>query len=423
MNIIVENGAGDNDNIGDLSMQEGVIRLLSRVFPKQKFTFIYSGNLICNISDIDNVNFDDPFTLKFIYYLDKIKKRNSLVFFGKICIYSIYLLRIIFGFNLLKTKIIYKSKVLSLKEYSDRYDALLLCGGGYLNDIFKHELISKIYLMKVFYKQKKSFLLTGQQLGPFNNLLLKMLLKKILRKAEFIGLRENLGSKRIVENDNELIKITKLTGDDSFGIIPEKNIYNLNKLIPFKCQEFIAINYRYSGYAIANHDSFIKFGQILCDLQKILKFPYLLVPITLNPGDSDLLTGELLQKQFPLLKYKILNDSNMFNSQNIKLILKNAFAGIGVSYHFCTFALSVGTLAVCVYDGKYYEQKAKGISSFWEDERLAVSINKDSVHRISNQLQNTLFDKKLRNNIKALAEKKIGYWEETIVEAFNDFIK
>jgi hypothetical protein len=51
-----------------------------------------------------------------------------------------------------------------------------------------------------------------------------------------------------------------------------------------------------------------------------------------------------------------------------------AFGAIGVSHHFCTFALSEAVPAICIHEGAYYEQKGRGIAAFWGDERLSSPL-------------------------------------------------
>jgi hypothetical protein len=47
---------------------------------------------------------------------------------------------------------------------------------------------------------------------------------------------------------------------------------------------------------------------------------------------------------------------------------------IGVSYRFCTFALLEAVPAICIHEGAYCKQKARGIATFWGDERLSLSL-------------------------------------------------
>lgn len=60
----------------------------------------------------------------------------------------------------------------------------------------------------------------------------------------------------------------------------------------------------------------------------------------------------------------------------VKGVLGRAWGAVGTSYHFCTFAASMGVPVACLYDGSYYSKLV----------RLPPSgLTKDSFSRFANR--------------------------------------
>ena len=94
----------------------------------------------------------------------------------------------------------------------------------------------------------------------------------------------------------------------------------------------------------------------------------------------------------------------------LKGVLGSAHAAIGMSYHFCTFALSQGVPAISLYTGDYYRQKAIGLSSFWGDERLALAIEELAAHGLD-RVQAVFTDESLRARLDVRARDAAQEWQ------------
>ena len=105
-----------------------------------------------------------------------------------------------------------------------------------------------------------------------------------------------------------------------------------------------------------------------------------------------------------------------------KGILGKAYGAIGTSYHFCTFALSEGVPALCIYDGDYYSQKAKGLSLFWENEKLALSLKKMNIEHATQQIIDIFKDGKLRKQIKLRHEEALARWHNIFDNRIRDIL-
>jgi polysaccharide pyruvyl transferase WcaK-like protein len=97
----------------------------------------------------------------------------------------------------------------------------------------------------------------------------------------------------------------------------------------------------------------------------------------------------------------------------VKGIIGRVFGGVGVSYHFCTFALSQAVPAICLYCGNYYSQKARGFSEFWKDSRLSLSLKNMDSNLAVKHILNVMEDNVLRSNLNHYTKEVINKWEST----------
>src|SRR3990167_6942879 len=137
--------------------------------------------------------------------------------------------------------------------------------------------------------------------------------------------------------------------------------------------------------------------------------PIVIVPIALNPGDSDIVSGKELAKLVRSAQILVMENNNLTPGL-VKGILGKAFGVVGVSYHFCTFALSQGVPAVCIHDGDYYLQKARGLCGFWKDGRLALPLNETSTNQAVNHIVQLFEDGVFREKLSLEAKKSKELW-------------
>ena len=102
--------------------------------------------------------------------------------------------------------------------------------------------------------------------------------------------------------------------------------------------------------------------------------------------------------------------------------LGQAFGAVGVSYHFCTFALTQGVPAVCLYDGDYYGQKGHGLCGFWADNRLALSLQDLTTLSAVKHIMQVFNDDRLRENLLRIAVEAVERWhsifDQQVIKAF-----
>lgn len=414
---------GSSANLGDTGMLEGVVLNLLRNLPAAELFVVDRPGLRTNIWDLPRVRrqfipdvvfpceralAEVPYLWRYDEQWRKAVRKWLALGLGRV--FSAEAISIP-GLTLAN------SKHKTLRELCAPFDGLHMVGGGYLNDVFPDLLVQVSCLAQAFLEQGKPILLTGQQVGPFQSQIPRALAQRLLRGARFVGLRESTRSVDLCQDFHLDPKRFQVMGDDSFGLpcSGEAEISAClaeHRLEPGK---FLAVNVRVGPYA-AGHGEYLKFiARLAREIGRAFRLPILMVPIAFNDCDSDDRSGEELLNLMQHTQARRI-DSDHLTPGLVRGVLGKAFGAIGVSYHFCTFALSQGVPAVCLHEGEYYSQKARGICGFWQDDRLAISLRKadisSAVEHISTLLQDGCWRAKLGQQARFANEK----WQEIFDE-------
>ena len=217
-----------------------------------------------------------------------------------------------------------------------------------------------------------------------------------------------------------------IMGDDSLGLPPPPDD-EINKILSkynLRTNQFIALNFRKAWYVLENDNHLINFAHIVDELAKKYKMPFLIVPVALNPADSDVKTGEKIADIVKVAKVLVLNKDGL-TPASVKGLLGKAYGAVGVSHHFCTFSLSQGVPAVCLYDGDYYSQKARGVCGFWQDDRFALSLKDIDTDYAVNHILQVFGDENLRAKLSLLTRDAIRQWraifDKQVRKAFRSY--
>jgi polysaccharide pyruvyl transferase WcaK-like protein len=299
---------------------------------------------------------------------------------------------------------------MTIRRFCKQFDALYIAGGGDLNDVFPEALWRCCALIAAFTAQGKPAYLSGQQIGPIHRRESDLMLQSALRSATYVGVREPTDSIGFCERAGIVGARYAMTGDDSFGIAPASpaEVARLLTRHGVRAGEFIAVNVRIGGYVPVESAALRRIGELLCALQTATGMPLLAVPISIAESDSDIESARLLARHLDGSPLQVL-EGEQFSAALLKGVLGAAYGAVGMSYHFGTFALSGGVPAIALYTGDYYAQKARGVSRFWGDDRLAVSIDSLGQQAATNIL--SLFaDTDLRARLRKHADHAQQAW-------------
>lgn len=413
MKILVDHGG--YNNLGDIAMLESAVTQLKYALPDDNFWVVDrrtgQSSKIWNIPGINkhphieaSVSKDNVFVR--VLGPKRIKLGMVIPFLGT---------QLSTG-SLVISAGPYQEK---LEDFCRRYDGLLISGGGFLTDKFRYQVFNKCALILGFADQSKPVVLTGQQLGPFTVGGSRQLVSRALRKCNFVGLRDPYDSVHYCEKAGLSSNQYGVMGDDSLGLAPA-NDTEIDALIASSGMPqnsgFIAVNMRVSNlYAKEHGEHLERYAELIDKLIERTARPALVVPIALGEEDSDIHTGIELAKFVKSNQLFILPSENS-TPANTKGILSRAWGAVGVSYHFCIFALSTGVPVVCLYSGTYYGQKARTITGLWNNDRFALSFNQLNSSAAVNHVLETLNDPDIRSSLQSRAESAVLKWR-TI---FND---
>jgi polysaccharide pyruvyl transferase WcaK-like protein len=270
----------------------------------------------------------------------------------------------------------------------------------------------------VFATTRRPIVFTGQQVGPFRSRWGRKVVAATLTRAAFVGLREPTESVEFCKRARLDANRYCVMGDDSFGLAPRpiEHAVGLLKSYGLTAGSYLAVNVRRGFYAQEHGDHLAVIARLVSSIAKRLGLAVGFVPISRNVVDSDIHSGQELAKWIdPAVPYSVIGSPDL-TPDLVKGVLGQAFGAVGVSYHFCTFALSSGVPAVCIHAGNYYGQKAEGLRRFWDDDRLAVPLARSMPESVEAEIASTLTDQTLRNRLPALARKAVGQWENVFDE-------
>lgn len=420
MNILVDHGSAHN--MGDTAMLEGVVdRLLSISNDYDLHVFEAKGlrTSIWGRNHVHAVDMRVPLPEPPVSYLNRVpylwryksqlKKKQGLR--------KAWLRYMHTALDRLQkaadVQVEVGSERVALGQWCRAYDALHVVGGGNLTDVFPAQLWKRCCLIYAFAAQGKPVFLSGQQIGPFHSSQTKKSLQRALRKASFVGIREPTDSLVFCEQARLKPNRYAVMGDDSFGCAaaPDHVVQALMSRYRLTSDGFLAANIRIGKYAQGHAKHTQRYANLLAALSQKYDLPIVVVPIALNESDSDIESGYRLREAVGGDRVQVIDDTDLTPAL-IKSVLGQSRAAVGVSYHFCTFALSQNVPAVCVYDGAYYGQKAKGLGSFWEDERIVLPLDLGDAESMLRQVSNLVEDQGFRDNLGERAAAASQKWHQ-----------
>lgn len=416
MKLLVESDS--YGNLGDISMAEGVVLQLRELLPRATIHAVVPRSVRTAIWDVPGITKQapymvEPFAIGALSHVPFFRHNSELKHSTASMITMSGLGRWLRAGSLsLYFEDAAQTTIRKLAQFCERFDGLHIAGGGNLTDTFPRELFRKCCVIHAFAEQRKPIVLTGQQLGPFKSPLLRKALGRALRKANFVGVRDpgeslNFCSKAHLDRES-----FAFMGDDSLGLPPanDSSVRESLEQLGLRENQFLALNLRFTAYALKDPSCFQTFGSLVDSLATLFGMPILVVPIHLVGSDSDVASGQKIVTAVPSAPVSLM--SHDLTAPFVKGVLGKAFGAIGVSHHFCTYALSQGVPAVCIYEGDYYEQKALALAASWGDNRFAIPLQRLKVATAVRDIAEVFNDQTLRAKLFALSKTATQRWRE-----------
>ena len=228
-------------------------------------------------------------------------------------------------------------------------DLLVVNGMGGFTDAFREEACAILDTLKAVSWAGVPIAAFGQGIGPITDPELLAKAREVLPRLKLIGLREGRMGLPLLVSLGVPSEIIHVTGDDAIELA-----YQLR---PASLGDAIGINLRLADYAETDDETVAKLREPLRRIAQALNSSLIPVPISFHlVRDSDVeAIGKLLEGQSQSSQAAIESPEDV-----IRQIGKCRVVVTG-SYHAGVFALAQGIPVVGLVQSAYYEQKFDGL--------------------------------------------------------------
>jgi len=242
-------------------------------------------------------------------------------------------------------------------------DALFVSGAGCFNDRYATSVGAVWALViRCMSLLRKPVILSGQQIGPLDRWAAQVVTRWALTPAKFAGMRDPI-SLRVSRALGIPADRVGITGDDAWDLPPAPApvidaLFRQADLPP----RFIAAQMRIDRATSFDSTDTVVMANILDAAAAALGLPVVFVRMFYADQDDDL---ESARRVSALMRAPTKVVEEELDPATTKGILARAVIAIGVSYHFCVFAISSGTPTVGLYRNPYMIQKIRGLEEMW----------------------------------------------------------
>lgn len=338
-------------NVGDVSQFENAVLLLREKVPGVKITAV--AHSLSNACVADDV----PLSRALSEYIWG-SASKSVFNLASIIVRTLLLLLNASRIGNAKDAIFLSKKGQQVLDEFRNTDFLFYAGAGALNRRYMWGP-GYIWLLGMFLAKRLHipYILLGQQIGPLDTFISKLVFRPALEGASFIGVRDHSSLELVKELGVDEKKL-RYTGDEGFYLPPcdtdKVDLYLNEQGIS---ADFIAAQFRLDMNS-PFHDHITDFARLYSDISKKLGKPLVFVPFSYANNRDDRETHRLIT-QYVDTPYFLLDYGG--NAQFTKALLSKASLAIGVANHFCAFAASVGVPTVGIHATPYMSQKLDGL--------------------------------------------------------------
>ncbi len=233
----------------------------------------------------------------------------------------------------------------------ERSDAVICCGGGFINDTFPihaHSLLETFELAQRMHKPAAMF---SQGLGPMESPALRSQSSRVFRGLSMLALRDMEGSLELAQSLGVPEDIIRITGDDAVELAYHAAVEQAGS--------GIGVGLRLDRAAQVNRDLLSLIREALVKTSRRLEAPLYSAPVKISGPFNDLesiqeLLGEHLKNQREA--ERIRNPSHLIAEiSRCRVVVTGA-------YHAAVFALSQGIPVVGLAQSAYYQNKLSGLA-------------------------------------------------------------
>jgi colanic acid/amylovoran biosynthesis protein len=236
----------------------------------------------------------------------------------------------------------------------EKADALLVSGGGFINDVFDARTEKVLDLIMLAHSREVPVFMFSQGMGPLRSPKLRNKARRALQDVELIALREKKRSYSLLRDLGMAESQLKVTGDDSICLAHSAS--------PKQLRDGIGVNLRIANYSNLDANVARMVGDTLTDLSRDHSASIYPVPIEHEGENSD------IQSIREILTETEVPTGPLSFSNGVESVIQNVGkcrVVVTGSYHGAVFALSQGIPAVGLSSSTYYDAKFGGLKEMF----------------------------------------------------------
>lgn len=289
-------------------------------------------------------------------------------------------------------------------------DALIITGGGIVNDSFLDLALSILDEAEFMMNLKKPVYFFGLGLGPMDNPALFEKAKKVLPHVNHLYLREGVLGIPLAEKLGIPRDRYTVTGDDAIELAYSRR--------PDQIGQSIGVNLRFAEYSGLGKKQADEIRPIIHEFARSVSTDLRVVPISLLTQESDKASAQQILNGFENI------GSPIQDIESIEGVIKEAGqcrVVITASYHAGVFALSQGVSVIGISASPYYDSKFEGLFQQFSGGCRYLTVGTTFTPENFNNLLTETWQQapKKRQEILNAAEKQLNLSRNAYHEVFQ----
>ena len=241
-------------------------------------------------------------------------------------------------------------------------DALFLSGAGTLNDRYARSVGGLwCLLIRVMSIMGKPVVASGQQVGPLSQFLSRLIVRWGLRTIDVLGVREPESFRCAIRIGVPRERVV-LTGDDAWNLRPAAASLARSILARHGVEgPFIAAQVRFGPSTGWSDEDAASLGEVLSRLSEHSGLPVAFILLSHSKGTNE--EEEAVERVSSHMRAPSRMLFEHLDAPTTKALLGEASLGVGISYHFCVFAVSMGTPVMGMHSSPYMQHKMEGLAA------------------------------------------------------------
>jgi len=262
------------------------------------------------------------------------------------------------------------SGTVGLLEQVSQADFVMFSGAGVFNDRFATSVGAVWGLLAHTARTlRRPVLATGQQVGPLDRRVSRVASRWALGPLDLLGTRD-LSSLDVAQGLGIARSRLVFTGDAAWSLPSdptEARALHRSGRLPAR---YVVAQARFGPATGFDQTDAPALAELFDAVAAAVDLPVVFVPMEYSTGGGDSACAELIARDMHC-EARILDES--MTPAAAKAVIAQAHVAIGISYHFCVFAVTANTPVVGIWRTPYMKHKLNGLAAL--KPRRMASLN------------------------------------------------